>query len=120
MYRLATLFTLLIMLFVCACDNADSLDLADDEFLVVSTGEQIKCSNYLYRFRSKDYDRLKIFLSPEPVKVDPIGLLNLDTAYKDTERIIIKIRKLAEDEVQPCTADVMWYNKVWVLEHQAL
>jgi len=120
MYRLAILFTLFIMFFISACEKADSLGLADDEFLVVATGDYVKCSNYLYRFRSSDKTRLKRFFNVEDVQIDPVGLLNLDVEYKAGEQIVVKIRKLTADENRPCTADVAWYNKIWVLEHRTL
>ncbi|GHE23784.1 hypothetical protein [Sphingobacterium griseoflavum] len=120
MYRLSILFSLLIIFLPLGCGKPDNLDLADDEFLLVATGEQVKCANYLYTFRSGDHSRIKAFLSPEPANGAAIGLINLDTAYQADDQIIVKLRKLTADEVQSCTADVPWYTKSWVLEHRKL
>jgi len=120
MKNLTILLTFVITIFVFACNERDSLALADDEFLVVATGEKVKCSNYLFRFRQQDHARLRLFLNPNAEKVDTIGMLNLDVNYDAAQQVVVKIRKLTADEVQLCTADVMWYQKVWVSGYRTL
>lgn len=77
----------------------------------------------LVQFAKKDVDRLAQFVhtkfSEGFMDYRVISAVHLDASYHEGQSVVIKIRKLTDNEMHPCPANVIWYTGVYVLEASA-
>ena len=92
-----------------------------DIFSVTYLGAGAGCpSGPLVRFAKDDIDRLAQFVHTEFSEgfrdYRIIAAINLNESYDEGQSIVLKIRKLMDDEIRPCPANLIWYTAVYVLE----
>lgn len=92
-----------------------------DVFRVTYLGAGAGCpSGPLIRFAKTDIDRLAPFVHTEFSEgfkdYRVIAAINLSGSYYEGQSIVLKIRKLTDEEMHPCPANVIWYTGVYVLE----
>ena len=85
----------------------------EDEFIVTYLAEKSKCFGELVEFREEDRERISKF-SGRMVSSEKIGVLNFTGKYNKGKQIIIKVRK--PDDNIFCTAEVLWYGAVYLIE----
>ena len=90
-------------------------------FRVTYLGAGAGCpSGPLVRFAKDDIDRLAQFVHTEFSEgfgdYRIIVAINLNGPYDEGQSIVLKIRKLMDDEMRPCPANVIWHTGVYVLE----
>lgn len=111
---------MILLVGLSTCNKAE--DFEDDVFMVTYLRPSDGCpAGPLIQFQQKDVPRFKHFLAAGHAdnytgNGSPVSAINLNSIYDSGQSLAIKIRQPIGEEHPFCTANLMWYSSIYVLE----